>query len=175
MRRLTNNPPFYSQHGFTLLEALVGFLILSIGLLGIASLHTLSLQSGKSAIYKTVAVEKAQQIIESIRANAAELEPETGTSAYIAGYSDSGVICATSCNSQQQALDDIYHWKKDLKTGLPNRASTKAKVEVGAAVAGSHLHTVTVTVKWRERSNTSRTGVAKSYVLTTDICSQEPC
>lgn len=164
------------QTGFTLLEALIGFLILSIGLLGIASLHTLSLQSGKTSIYKTVAMEKAQQIMESIRANATELQPSNGQpSAYIAGFGATGTVCLNACSTSQMALDDIYHWKRDLKVGLPNTTDTKASIAVTPAVGSSKLHTVTVTVNWKERSNKSETGVTRSYVLQADICSEQPC
>ena len=53
----------HRQKGFSLIEALVAFLILSVGMLGIASLQTISLKSGQTASFRSVAVIKAQEII----------------------------------------------------------------------------------------------------------------
>jgi len=165
-----------SQAGFTLLEALIAFLVLSIGMLGIASLHALSMKSGKRAIYRTVAMEKAEQLLESVRANAGDLDPSGGgTSGYVASFADSGAICTANCSSNQMALDDIFHWKKDLKEGLPNTADTKASVAVSAAAAPSKLHLVTVTVTWKERSTNSEAGSVQTYTTQANICSGQPC
>ena len=166
------------QTGFTLLEALIGFLILSIGMLGIASLHTLSLQSGKRSIYRTVAMMKAEQILESIRANPSELKPADGSaSSYIVGFDDLGTECVNNfCSPADMAKDDVFRWKNELKTGLPNTNDTKASVDVLDAVAPSKLHTVTVTVQWKERSDDDiSAGVVQTYTTTTDICSDQPC
>ena len=59
----------HKQKGFSLIEALVAFLILSVGMLGIASLQTMSLKSGHTAALRTVAVVKVEEILESMRSN----------------------------------------------------------------------------------------------------------
>lgn len=164
------------QSGFTLLEALIGFLILSIGMLGIASLHTLSLQSGKRSIYRTVAMMKAEQILENIRANTSALGPANGDpSPYISSFADGGAECLNNCTPDLMARDDIFQWKKDLKSGLPNTVDTKGSVDVLAATPPSKLHQVTVTVSWKERSDDSSTGQVQTYTTTSSICSDQPC
>ena len=60
---------FHSQRGFSLIEALVAFLILSVGMLGIASLQTMSLKSGHTAAMRTVAVVKVEEMLESMRSS----------------------------------------------------------------------------------------------------------
>ena len=66
---MLNNKIKSGQQGFTLIEALVAFLILSIGMLGIASLQTMSLKSGHTAALRTAAVLKVDEILESMRSN----------------------------------------------------------------------------------------------------------
>ena len=58
-----------SQSGFTLLETLVAFLVLSIGLVGLAQLHWVLVQQGQTAYHQTQAALLAQAITEQRRAN----------------------------------------------------------------------------------------------------------
>ena len=57
-----------SQRGFTLIEALITFVILSIGLLGIAGLQALSKTSQHQSIQRTRAVGLAEALVERIAA-----------------------------------------------------------------------------------------------------------
>lgn len=55
--------------GFSIVEALVALVVLSIGMLGIAALYVESLRAGRSAIYRTQAVNLASDMADRIRAN----------------------------------------------------------------------------------------------------------
>lgn len=160
------------QRGFSLIEALVAFLILSVGMLGIASLQTLSLKAGSTAMYRTAAIIKVDEIIESMRAN------QTAIATYAAGTGDpgadngcrqSGSTAALVCTTAQLAADDILHWKNSLKTVLPDNAATTASVTVVAPVAPEVLSTVTITVSWNERNVDTNTAVAMNYTVTVQI------
>ena len=59
------------ESGFTLLETLMAFLVLSIGLVGLANLHWLLVQQGQTAYHQTQAMLLAQAITEQRRANQA--------------------------------------------------------------------------------------------------------
>lgn len=59
----------HTQSGFTLLESLIAFLILSIGLVGLANLHWTLVQQGQSAYLQSQAILLAQSIVEQRRAN----------------------------------------------------------------------------------------------------------
>ena len=59
------------QRGFTLIEALIAFVILSVGLLGIVSLQAMAKTSQHLALQHTRAVTIADAIIERIRVNPA--------------------------------------------------------------------------------------------------------
>ena len=72
----------HKNRGFTLLEALIGFLILSIGMLGIASLQAISLKAGKTSVYGSVAIMKVDELFESMRANPSVLASYTGAGSF---------------------------------------------------------------------------------------------
>lgn len=169
----------YKQHGFSLIEALVAFLILSIGMLGIASLQLISLKAGHTAELRTVAVIKTEEMLERIRNN-----PESVLS-YISTVGGSGVSngCNDSggsvvlCSKAKLAKDDIYNWKLDLIANMPGGST--ASIDVLAPTAGVlPTATVTVTINWQERDRTDL-GEAimtnMSYSVTAHICDNTIC
>ena len=105
--------------GFTLLEVLIALLILSVGLLGLASLQTRGLATGHNAYLRGQAVLLTQDMAERIRANSA-----TSGNEYVVSYdktsngSDTCII--TSCNSGEMATFDIDQWLKSLQDTLPD-------------------------------------------------------
>lgn len=61
--------PRWPQRGFTLIEVMISVLILAIGLLGVASMQTRSLQMNQSAQFSSQASILAYDIIDRMRAN----------------------------------------------------------------------------------------------------------
>jgi type IV pilus modification protein PilV len=57
------------QRGFTMVETLVALVVLAIGLLGIAALYLDSLRAGRTAIYRTQAVNLSADLADRIRSN----------------------------------------------------------------------------------------------------------
>ncbi len=156
------------QRGFTLLEAMIGFFILTIGMLGIGSLQGLSLKAGKTAVYGSVAMMKVDELFESMRAN-----PE-GMAAYKGDGADNGCTGTKNCTPDELAADDVYWWKQNITAGLPATASTL--VEISPAALPSKLATATVTITWDERDDVSEGGsTSLSYTITADICQANPC
>ena len=153
--------------GFTLMEALLGFLILSIGMLGIASLQAVSLKAGKASVYGSVATMKVEELFESMRANPASL------ATYAGGGANNACTDVKNCTAAELAQDDVYWWKENLKAGLPADAATV--VTVTPATAPSSMATVTVEVSWKERDRDSSGSVSKSYSTTANICTAIPC
>ena len=162
------------SRGFTLLEALLGFLILAIGMLGIASLQALSLKAGKTSIYNSVAMMKVDELFESMRANSTSL----ALSAYQAASADEGtnhVSCtsAAGCSGTELAQTDIFWWKKNLKAGLPDAAT--ATVAVSDLALPSLMRTATITVTWEERNKDSEEAAKKTFIASANICTANPC
>jgi len=151
------------------MEALLGFLILTIGMLGIASLQAISLKAGKTAVYSSVAVMKVEELFESMRAN-----PSADA---LLAYTGSGVnhSCGgtNECTEVELAQDDVYWWEQNLLAGLPGAATTT--VTYTAAVAPSRMASVNIRVNWQERNKDVTGSVNKSYSTTTNICTVAPC
>lgn len=61
---------FRQQRGVTLIEVLITVLVLSVGLLGLASLQLMSLRNSQSAMERSVGIVQSYSIIEAIRADA---------------------------------------------------------------------------------------------------------
>ena len=162
-----------NNRGFTLLEALIGFLILSIGMLGIASLQAVSLKAGKTSVYNSVAIMKVDELLESMRVNSSA----AALTAYAAANPATNNSCsaALTCSATDLAEDDIYWWKQNLKAGLPGAATSTVAVTNATT---SKMAVVVVTVSWKERhttDETNTTGVDKSYTVTANICNEIPC
>ena len=155
------------NRGFTLLEALIGFLILSVGMLGIASLQAVSLKAGKTSVFNSVAIMKVDELFESMRANPSVL------ATYMGAGVDNGCTGTKVCTQVELAQDDVFWWKSNLTAGLPAAATTV--VAVTAEVAPSKMATVNVSVSWNERNKDATGSVVKTYSTSSNICVAEPC
>lgn len=134
------------QSGFTMVEALVALIVLAIGLLGIAALLLKSLQSGRTATYRTQAVNLAADLADRIRAN------RTAGAAYATLFADVEVgepDCETTggCTAGELASTDLSRWKASLAQLLPNG---QGQVAVVAPVAPGEPTNYTITVRWNE-------------------------
>jgi|SRR5690625_433561 len=69
MMRQMNRALIKGQMGLTLVEVLVAVLVLSIGLLGLAALQGISLQSSQGAYFRTQATNAAYEVADFARAN----------------------------------------------------------------------------------------------------------
>lgn len=161
------NSNLANKRGFTLLEALISFMILSIGMLGIASLQAVSLKAGKTSVYGSVAMMKVDELLESMRANSSAL------STYAGGGASIGCTGTMVCSDVQLAQDDVYWWKQNLQAGLPSAATTA--VTVTPPVAPSNMATVQVDIAWKERSKDAAGSVDKTYSTIAYICTAIPC
>jgi len=161
----------HKQSGFSLIEALVAFLIMSIGMLGIASLQTMSMKAGHTATLRTVAVMKADEILESMRGNPSALlsyAASTGDSGTDNGCSQTSVT-AVVCTPAELALDDIFRWKRTLTDVLPNNASTTSSVVITPPVAPETITNIVVTINWSERNVDGGGATGMNYSVTAQM------
>lgn len=129
-----------------MVEVLVALVVLAIGLLGIAALYLNSLQSGRTAIYRTQAVNLAADLADRIRAN------RTAQAAYGTLFADAEVEvagCYTTggCIDTDLASTDLARWKGTLAQLLPNG---QGQVVVTLPVAAGEPTNYVVTVQWAE-------------------------
>ena len=155
------------------MEALLGFLILSIGMLGIASLQAISLKAGKTSVYNSVVIMKIDELFESMRANSSAVALTAYATASAGAGINNSCTGATNCSDEQLAQEDIFWWKKNLKAGLPDAAT--ATVTVVAPIVPSKMATATITVAWQERDKDAEIAADKSFSVETSICTANPC
>ena len=119
-----------TQRGFTLIEALIAFVILSVGLLGIVSLQALSKTSQHQAIQRSRAVTLADAMVERIRINPSAVQT------YIASNPlgddpnspEPSPDCRTGpCDPNYLAAHDLWEWERELAGVM---------VQAGGASAG---------------------------------------
>lgn len=111
--------------GFTLLEALIALLVLSVGLLGLAGLQTRGLATGQNAYFRSQAVLLARDIAERMRANGPYLlaTENSASSEYTVTYdrddADNDACVSGTCTPQQMARFDVDQWLSELASALP--------------------------------------------------------
>tara|TARA_R110001599_G_C12272022_1_gene661587 strand:- start:7845 stop:8288 length:444 start_codon:yes stop_codon:yes gene_type:complete len=131
------------QVGFGLIEVLVSVLVLAIGLLGMASLQSNSMQMTTGALSRTQALFLAEDIIERARSNRASV----GSYAVASG---SPPPCDTTyaIDNSSVSANDVAEWRNQVSCLLPDGDAT-------VAVAGN---VITVTVDWSARSGQADDG-----------------
>ncbi len=134
------------QAGFTMVEVLVALVVLSIGLLGIAALLLKSMQSGRTAAYRTQAVNLTADLADRIRMN------RTAGGAYGTLFADVEVevpACDTTggCSDADLAATDLSRWKGTLAQWLPGG---EGQVIVTPPVGAGEPTNYVVTVRWTE-------------------------
>lgn len=128
------------QQGFTLLEALISLVILSIGMLGIAALYVEGLRAGRTAIYRTTAVTLAADLMDRIRANRGAQVAYAG-----APQLNNCVNRDNDCTPLQMAQHDLRLWQDDVDARMPPGTDVDVQFAPGLAV-----NTYTITIQWPE-------------------------
>ncbi len=131
MRRDRMSAAGARQTGSSLIEVLVAVTVLSIGLLGVASLQALGVQSSNSAYLRTQANVMAMDILDRMRVNA--------DVARAGGY-EVAIGTATIAGASI-AADDISAWKTALSASLPGG---------DGSVDACPSSKCTVTVQWTD-------------------------
>jgi type IV pilus assembly protein PilV len=135
-----------------LLEALLGILLFSIGILGLIGMQGVSIKNTTEARYRSEAAYLANQIVGRMwldRANLASYALTTGTTC---------VVASTTA---------LQQWLCQVEASLPGITATPA-TRPSITVAAD---TVTVTLHWRVSSNAAITDNSdiRNYVLITRI------
>jgi len=105
--------------GVSIVEALIALIILSVGMLGIASLYLESVRSNRTALVRTNAVFLVNDLADRIRGN------RTAKTAYAvtkAAVPPTGTDCAasTNCTPAQLASFDLKRWHDAVLDRLPD-------------------------------------------------------
>ena len=110
-----------AQRGVALIEVLIAFLILSVGLVGFSALQVRAVKATQSSLQRNDAALLANSIFESMRANR--------SAAFVGGLRyNISKTCTTPTASATLADTDLAAWFGALKTALGNVASTCADI-----------------------------------------------
>lgn len=107
-----------NPRGMSLVEVLVTVFVLSVGLLGVASLQGVAKKTNHQAYQRTLATHLVDGIIERIRANPrAAANYHTGTANYLGGKAtapaEPSPTCTTgACTTAQLAAHDLWEWER---------------------------------------------------------------
>lgn len=154
MSAIMSNKPYFNNHqtGFTLLEVLVALVVITIGLLGVATLQLYGIKNNHSSFYRTQASILGYQIIESMRANrkAADSESYDGTLPTTCPTSPSGIVAV-----------DLSNWCTALSRLLPAGTGTIDYTKATGLVR--------ITIQWND-SRGSAGGTAQKFIMETQLC-----
>ncbi|WP_421189490.1 type IV pilus modification protein PilV [Aeromonas enteropelogenes] len=134
------------QQGLSLLEIMISVLVLSIGILGMATLQLQALKSNQSALTRTEATQYAYMINDMMRAN---------RSAALNGQYN--IDLGETASGSSMAVQDLLHWKRVLSE-LPGGDGAVA-VSAGRA---------TITIQW-DSSRLATDPASRSMTLRTDL------
>jgi type IV pilus assembly protein PilV len=137
-----------------MVEMLVALVVLSVGMLGIATLFATSMHSGSSAIARMQAVNLAADIADRIRANRRAANAYAG----VAANNSCAGVAAVSCTPAQMAANDLYVWQQQLSQAFKSGSATGA-----VTFTAGTPPTYTITVSWTEKAG------VQQYQLQTQV------
>jgi len=149
----------YTQHfnnkGFTLLESLIAFVILTIGLLGAIGLQAKAKQASYDSLQRAAALTLANDVMHRLRAN----DTSDLLSAYnieIASTDQANNVKSclnSSCSSIEMAAFDIEEWKKQIKAKEFTGTLADARLCITpSSIADSEIN-VEIIVSWQGRQS----------------------
>ncbi len=127
--------------GFSLLEALVSMVIISIGLLGLAALQASGIRFNHDAYVRTQATNLAYDVIERMRIDSVNA---IGSDAYKGTYSAASPTA--ECNYHSVAVSAAINcWQIEIRDNLPG-----GEMDIGG-VGGTNSNEFTIAISWQDR------------------------
>lgn len=147
-----------------MVEVLVALVILSVGLLGTATLYVTTMQSKASALSRMQAVNLTADLADRIRANRTARDAyEIASNATAAAPAENCVQTAdedaSECTPAQLAATDLFLWSAQVTTTLGSTATRSVDVDETTSPT-----TYTIQIDWTEPSLGNL-----SHVLTVQI------
>jgi len=137
------------MRGFSMVETLVALVILSVGLMGIATLFIQGMSSNRSAIYRAQAVHLAAEMAERIRANRNASEAGYALDPDDAPLMQDCIAAGIGCTPIALAQDDLSRWLVAIYDTLPGdgKQTPGGTVSVDTSTTPT---TYTITIRWLE-------------------------
>jgi len=160
---LTTAPSSNKQSGFTLIEILITLIILSIGLLGMASLQMNSLRSNQGAYLRSQASMLAYDMADRMRANSARAIAGDYNAFDTDGTVPTDPDCmdkATGCSEAQQSNTDLFEWARRVNgtgNGIALLPDANGTITRGAG------NLFTIEVDWTETGDTTNAATNTTF------------
>lgn len=153
------------DRGFTMLEVLIAIVVLSFGLLGVASLQMLGLKNNQSSLFTSQASALAYDMIDRMRVNRKEVASYDTDD----NFWDYGSDCATEkLSGTEMYKKDINDWLQTLCKRLP---SGKGKI-----TTEKDISQIEVSIQWDDSRGTGQTsGSTRNLKVQSQYCSTLPC
>ncbi|HLF09943.1 MAG TPA: type IV pilus modification protein PilV [Gammaproteobacteria bacterium] len=127
--------------GFSLIEAMVSLVVLSVGMIGIASLYGQGLGASRTALSRTVAVNLTADMADRIRVNRLAGAAYGGAAAN--NNCDPLGGGGVDCTPAGMAAHDLFRWDQQVRNQLPNG-------QWAVQFAAGTPPTYTIRVSWEE-------------------------
>jgi len=145
--------------GFTLLETLIAFVVLTVGLLGAVALQAQAKQASYDSLQRAAALNLANDIIARISANdtaAAMAIYKTKISyADAANATNMGACFENLCTAEQLANFDIEQWRRAINAADGTGTLSGATVCIDPVVNLDQVE-LSVIISWLGRQNISQ-------------------
>lgn len=155
-----------TQGGLSMIEVLVAVAILSVGLLGTASLQMQSKRANLGSVERTLASVLVNDVFERMRANPGRLgvylaELDASQNVGVSSGTAPTPDCeATACTPTELALRDIWEWERLLigateDSGGDNTGGLVLPLACMTGPAGGGAGVYTLAIAWRGHSEFS--------------------
>jgi type IV pilus assembly protein PilV len=155
------------QFGFTLLEAMIALVVLSVGLLGLAALQARSMQYNHDALTRSQASMIASEIMDRMRSRAYDMAPapaETALAAYLAPATTADCVSPPITAVQEKGC-----WLRAIQTYLPNSAAPQGTITTTASsntTNGDPSDDVyLINMRWTDRSTQPPQTITQSFAF----------
>lgn len=164
------NHPLHTKQtcGFTLLEVMIAMVVFSVGMLGLAGIQGIALQSNNTAYMRTIAMQQSYNMADILRASAdfqGAIDSTFDSVSTTIGSTPTACILNSlsntlSCSTSDMADSDIFHWQTRLAKELPSGRATISK--------DATTKVYTITIMWDEK-HSGVTGEGCSGDSNTDL------
>ncbi|HEY9034104.1 MAG TPA: type IV pilus modification protein PilV [Pseudomonadales bacterium] len=142
-----------AQGGYSLIEVAIGILVLTVGILGMATMQITAKRLNYDALQRSIATTLAHDIVERMRIN------EDGIDIYVVtnlgggslGDSPAKDCAASSCNFAELAAYDLWQWEQALDgaTEINSDGQPAGGLFNPRACISNDDRVVTIAIAWR--------------------------
>ena len=157
---------FRAQRGFSLLEALICVVLITLAFLGSAGLHLASLRDTQTSGQVTQASQLAGDLVERMRPNFRSINLYTTTSAALVSTCN----VAAGCTAAEMVANDLAEWNAQLVARLPNGRGVVCRdaspndgtAPTSSGCSGGATDPIAVKIWWTLRDQASGSGPVAS-------------